>query len=112
MARKERWEEEVLILQEEMRRVLRSLKHGIDEWRDRAMNVSTTLLPALQEGQKAYALKTAASLDELQASFMMLWSKEGPARGQKEGPADASTQRVAAALISELEKEDNIDGAV
>lgn len=111
LARKERWEEEVLTLQEEMRRVLRSLKYDIDVWKDRAANVDRTMDRVLQEGLRAYALKTAYSLEAVQSSFMAVWTKVGPARGRKAGVADERAQVAATQLVSGLSTE-SLEGQV
>ncbi|KAJ7123325.1 hypothetical protein C8R46DRAFT_1238052 [Mycena filopes] len=64
-ARKRRWEEEVLILREEMRRVLRYLEWQAAWWIARAAPRSTVAAP-LQAGLEAYARRQAHTYTELQ----------------------------------------------
>ncbi|KAI4517040.1 hypothetical protein K525DRAFT_211789 [Schizophyllum commune Loenen D] len=72
-ARSERWSEEVNILKEEMRRVLRFLQWRAQWWDDRALFVAA-LDPAGRAGVRAYALRQAYLARRLRASFHVTWS--------------------------------------
>ncbi|KAJ7048986.1 hypothetical protein C8F01DRAFT_966580, partial [Mycena amicta] len=72
LARRDRWMEEVKLLQEEMRRVLRSLETVQSEWRERA-SVSREVDGQLAAGLKAYALRQAAVHQRIAASFRAKW---------------------------------------
>ncbi|KAJ7106506.1 hypothetical protein C8R46DRAFT_1240733, partial [Mycena filopes] len=73
-ARKRRWEEEVLILREEMRRVLRYLEWQAAWWIARAAPRSTVAAP-LQAGLEAYARRQAHTYTELRLFFESEWSR-------------------------------------
>ncbi|TFK60138.1 hypothetical protein BDN72DRAFT_872951 [Pluteus cervinus] len=62
-ARAKRWQEEVLLLKEEMRRVLAFLDFQASEWED----------PAQKEGSRAYALQQAGIRRELKSYFQEMW---------------------------------------
>ncbi|KAJ7430848.1 hypothetical protein B0H11DRAFT_1685620, partial [Mycena galericulata] len=72
-ARKVRWEEEVLLLHEEMRRVLHYLAWQVDWWRAR-MSVRPNTLLELHAGLAAYAAHQALAYEELVAYFKADWS--------------------------------------
>ncbi|KAJ7629535.1 hypothetical protein DFH06DRAFT_1141148 [Mycena polygramma] len=72
-ARKVRWEEEVLLLREEMRRVLRYLDWEADTWRARA-SARETESAELRHGLSAYALKHEAQYRALGAFFKAEWN--------------------------------------
>ncbi|KAL1740807.1 hypothetical protein HDZ31DRAFT_46736 [Schizophyllum fasciatum] len=72
-ARAERWEEEVNILKEEMRRVLRFLEWRADWWGSRAL-FKADLDPAGRAGVRAYALRQAQLARHLRVSFHATWS--------------------------------------
>ncbi|KAJ7301784.1 hypothetical protein DFH08DRAFT_723840 [Mycena albidolilacea] len=71
-ARKERWEEEVMLLREEMRRVLRYLEWQARWWRDQASRRSDWD-PATAAGAKAYALKQATWSERLRGFLRSQW---------------------------------------
>lgn len=67
-----RWSEEVLILREEMRRVLAFLTwHAV--WWDRQALRRTGLSPEATEGLAAYAYKQAHIRRKIHSSFDKLW---------------------------------------
>ncbi|KAJ7903966.1 hypothetical protein B0H13DRAFT_1620975 [Mycena leptocephala] len=71
-ARKKRWEEEVMLLREEMRRVLRYLAWQSGWWRQR-IELREDASPEVAAGIRAYALKQAHSHDRLGAFFERKW---------------------------------------
>ncbi|KAJ7456847.1 hypothetical protein B0H11DRAFT_2243727 [Mycena galericulata] len=72
-ARKVRWEEEVLLLREEMRRVLRYLDWQVEWWQAR-VSVRPEASPELRAGLAAYALAQASAYSELATHFQGNWS--------------------------------------
>ncbi|TRM58840.1 hypothetical protein BD626DRAFT_409846, partial [Schizophyllum amplum] len=72
-ARSERWTEEVDILKEEMRRVLRFLGWRATWWDVRAA-FTATLDPAGRAGIRAYALRQAHLMRRLRTTFHVTWS--------------------------------------
>ncbi|THH18698.1 hypothetical protein EUX98_g8912 [Antrodiella citrinella] len=78
-ARTDRWQEEALLLQEEMRRTLEYLKWDADLWRSRAAQRASDnpcLSAALLQGLAAYAEKQAIIRDTLARKFAKLWRKQ------------------------------------
>lgn len=76
-ARSERWREEVLILREEMRRILVYLDRFSDEWAARGGPSSLLLLscdPIIREGLTAYAEYQSHTFSSLRRRFHSLWS--------------------------------------
>ncbi|KAJ7493142.1 hypothetical protein B0H11DRAFT_1911569 [Mycena galericulata] len=71
-ARKVRWEEEVLMLREEMRRVLRMLGWLGGWWRARA-DLRSEVSPDIAAGLRAFALKQGDWHDKLAAFFERKW---------------------------------------
>ncbi|KAJ7079314.1 hypothetical protein C8R43DRAFT_1143270 [Mycena crocata] len=72
-ARKVRWEEEVLLLREEMRRVLRYLEWQAEWWVARR-DVRQDATPELRHGLAAYALRHANIFGRLGGFFQNEWS--------------------------------------
>ncbi|KAJ7670197.1 hypothetical protein DFH06DRAFT_1119445 [Mycena polygramma] len=72
-ARKVRWEEEVLLLREEMRRVLRYLEWEAETWKQRAV-AREDESPELRQGLSAYALRHEAMYRELGTFFKGEWN--------------------------------------
>ncbi|KAF7316401.1 CxC2 domain-containing protein [Mycena indigotica] len=72
-ARRDRWTEEVAILREEMKRVLRSLNSVQSEWRARAERRSVGEA-GLASGLRAYALKQAAVYQRIAEDFFATWN--------------------------------------
>jgi hypothetical protein len=66
------WSEEVLLLREEMRRVLEFLKWHAKWWEARRA-LHSNLKPELAEGMLAYASKQASIRRSIGASFNSLW---------------------------------------
>lgn len=75
-ARKHRWTEEVALLREEMRRVLRFLQWRSEWWRLR-VTAWEGLDPLVAEGLRAYGFRQAALHDQIAAVFQGHWSTEG-----------------------------------
>ncbi|KAJ7623835.1 hypothetical protein DFH06DRAFT_1142681 [Mycena polygramma] len=71
-ARKDRWTEEVMLLREEMRRVLRYLDWQVRWWRDRAA-LRTDWSAAVGAGAHAYAMKQASWHERLAGHFQTKW---------------------------------------
>lgn len=71
-ARKDRWEEEVLIIQEEMRRVITYHEWKAEWWRSRAMRRSGLDAATLQ-GVAAYAEKQAHLSEQLAQQCAIRW---------------------------------------
>ena len=72
LARAERWEEEVLLLREEMRRVLVYLDHKAERWRDQGL-CREGCEPVLESGLRAYAAKQATVCERLADNFAAMW---------------------------------------
>lgn len=72
LARAERWEEEVLLLREEMRRVLVVFEHQAQWWRSQGP-LRTTKDPHLLSGLRAYAEKQASIREQLASDFASMW---------------------------------------
>ncbi|KAJ7657040.1 hypothetical protein B0H17DRAFT_1185830 [Mycena rosella] len=73
-ARKVRWCEEVMLLREEMRRVLRYLNWQADWWRGRVDLRKEFESGAVAAGARAYALKQARWHDRLGGFFRIKWT--------------------------------------
>lgn len=73
-ARKHRWTEEVLLLIEEMRRVLRFLDWRANWWRDREFQWEG-LDNEVSDGLRAYALRQAATYSSIAANFQRKWAQ-------------------------------------
>ncbi|KAJ7481680.1 hypothetical protein FB451DRAFT_1030190 [Mycena latifolia] len=73
-AQKDRWEEEVAMLCEEMKRTLRMLRWIQMEWQSRAEQ-RTNVDVALAAGLKAYALQQVDVHRRLAGGFHAIWSK-------------------------------------
>ncbi|KAJ7078540.1 hypothetical protein B0H15DRAFT_788814, partial [Mycena belliarum] len=71
-ARKERWTEEVMLLREEMRRVLRYLSWQSGWWAERVA-LRTGLTAGVAAGVRAYALKQASWHSRLGGFFRTKW---------------------------------------
>ena len=72
-ARAMRWSEEVLLLQEEMRRVLEYMSWFANWWTSHAALPSTAHDPYLSEGLTAYAAKQEDLRLSLRNHFETLW---------------------------------------
>ncbi|TFK60790.1 hypothetical protein BDN72DRAFT_778956, partial [Pluteus cervinus] len=96
-ARAKRWQEEVLLLREEMRRVLAFLEAQAIEWTARSGFVGVNSDDAQQEGYCAYALGQAVMRRELRAHFEEMWkdvdsyiSSQGETAVLKDGDTESS----------------------
>ena len=81
-ARADRWNEEVQLVKEEMRRVLVFLEWKADWWTKeggRVLNVR----PDIADGIRAYAAKQAHINRALARSFKMRWESAGQDREQR-----------------------------
>ncbi|KAF7292949.1 CxC2 domain-containing protein [Mycena indigotica] len=74
-ARKERWNEEVELLREEMKRVMRSLKWEASEWQKRADEVRSDVDGTTAAGIRAYALRNVYLHTEFIVRFREEWDK-------------------------------------
>ncbi|KAJ8518864.1 hypothetical protein ONZ45_g4098 [Pleurotus djamor] len=75
-ARALRWQEEVLLVKEEMRRVRLSLQHEADEWRKRqASSPTITTDPDLSQGLSAYAHRQILVRETLRNAFTSMWER-------------------------------------
>jgi hypothetical protein len=68
-SRKNRWDEEVNVLREEMRRVMRYLEWETWTWNSRAKITRDDLSPATQAGLKAYVLQQAHLHESLRTFY-------------------------------------------
>ncbi|KAL1749892.1 hypothetical protein FB107DRAFT_280174 [Schizophyllum commune] len=71
-ARLRRWQEQILLLREEMRRTEVSLKHRASLWGQRASSEARD--GALGEGARAYALSQQRAYNQLRDHFCKLWN--------------------------------------
>ncbi|KAF9002597.1 hypothetical protein BDZ89DRAFT_1146428 [Hymenopellis radicata] len=101
LARKTRWAEEVEILKEEMRRVLRSLAWETTEWLHHANRTPPGLSRAELGGRRAYALSQAKARVRTRMYFEKLWLASIPARGKKAGPMDGVVLAEMTVLVGE-----------
>ncbi|KAJ7043420.1 hypothetical protein C8F04DRAFT_1207359 [Mycena alexandri] len=74
-ARKERWEEEVELLREEMRRVLRFLRWRSLWWETRRGTRREQVSQELRAGLEAYAARQAAGARAIARKFKATWDK-------------------------------------
>jgi hypothetical protein len=75
LARRNRWAEEVNLLQEEMRRTLQYLDWQASQWRNEA-SLRTDLEPAIAAGIQAYSLKSADCCLRLRTYFAACWTED------------------------------------
>jgi hypothetical protein len=73
MARADRWEEEVTLLKEEMRRVVHFLQWRSDDWLAKVDSRIGTAMPSVRSGLSAYAIKQAAVFHNLAVRFCQRW---------------------------------------
>jgi hypothetical protein len=74
LARKTRWAEEVMLLREEMRRVLRYLTWQARSWEEKKVGREGQVSAEIQSGLIAYASRQAAFHHRLAAFFKTQWS--------------------------------------
>ena len=72
-ARADRWEEEVTLLQEEMRRVVHFLEWRSSDWLSKVDSRMDTIAPAVRSGLTAYAKKQSSIFHNLAVQFCQLW---------------------------------------
>jgi hypothetical protein len=91
-ARDLRWKEELLLVEEEMRRTLVTLEYEAKEWISQV--APETVERSLGEGLTAYALRQAAIRRALASKFQKMWNAEEPDETDKaaEIPAPVSLQ--------------------
>ena len=73
IARADRWEEEVTLLQEEMRRVVQFLEWRSENWLSKVDIRADSVLPMVQAGLSAYAKKQSALFHNLAVRFCQYW---------------------------------------
>jgi len=72
-ARADRWEEEVILLQEEMRWTVQFLEWKSSDWFAKVDARASTTTPAIQAGLSAYAKKQGAVFHNLAIRFCQRW---------------------------------------
>ncbi|KAH8111697.1 hypothetical protein DFH11DRAFT_1512691 [Phellopilus nigrolimitatus] len=80
-ARAERWQEEITLIVEEMRRTLAYCDWKAAWWREQATVRIVSEVPALASGLQAYAEKQAVTWEGLATSFAAKWYKAITSRG-------------------------------
>jgi hypothetical protein len=73
IARADRWEEEVTLLQEEMRRVVQYLEWRSDDWLAKVDNRADSVSLVVQAGLSAYAKEQSALYHNLTVRFCQYW---------------------------------------
>ena len=73
MARADRWEEEVILLREEMRRVVQFLEWRSSDWLAKTDSRVGNITPAIRLGLSAYANKQASVFHHLAVQFSQRW---------------------------------------
>ena len=73
VARADRWEEEVILLQEEMRRVAQFLEWRSSDWLAKVDSRAGTVTPMVQAGLAAYARKQGSVFRNLAVQFSQRW---------------------------------------
>lgn len=94
-ARAHRWKEELLLVQEEMRRTLFYHKWKAAWWRQRAL-LRTTSSQTLNIGLQAYSEKQAVNWEGLAKSFAKIW---GPILAKQNLPTQWPEEYVKYATI-------------
>ncbi|KAF7310685.1 CxC2 domain-containing protein [Mycena chlorophos] len=107
--RRERWKEEVAILREEMKRVMRSLSAIQREWTAKSLARQTND-PALDSGLSAYALRQVHVHRRIGEGFFRQWSKDAKASVAEIAAADRDLLRElmegTASEVLEIEEEE------
>ncbi|KAJ7852029.1 hypothetical protein B0H14DRAFT_2581072 [Mycena olivaceomarginata] len=73
-ARKDRWVEEVQLLREEMKRVLRMLRWIQGQWQERAVDERADVTPELRAGLRTYAERQVYTHRKIAEAFHTGWS--------------------------------------
>ncbi|KAF7966211.1 hypothetical protein HWV62_39676 [Athelia sp. TMB] len=99
-ARKHRWTEEVMLLVEEMRRVLRFLRWRAEWWRTHPVSWDE-LDDEVSDGLKAYAERQALLCETIAANFQKKWAE-----------TEVSAVRQAVAAANELQGLEGLEGTM
>ena len=91
-ARSQRWQEEVGLLKEEMRRTLEFLKWKSSVWVTKSLTSHRHLSSAHHEGLSAYALRQADVFQSLRNHFLSLWRGLKGLDSSSNCPAPTPTQ--------------------
>ncbi|KAL1712072.1 hypothetical protein EV715DRAFT_268149 [Schizophyllum commune] len=97
-ARSERWKEETMLLEEEMRRVLRYLKWAGSAWEARA-EAGPVRDAHIRAGLRAYALRQSALLSAVDLAFRTRWAARIPSLAIPPDARGASTNTTLATLL-------------
>ncbi|KAF9543190.1 hypothetical protein CPC08DRAFT_649965 [Agrocybe pediades] len=110
-ARVDRWKEEVLLLQEEKRRILAFFEHRARQWEDLGSDSSVWMLPGVSydpvaiSGRHAYARQQAHQFRTMRDHFVSVWKNvDGYVEGNGEG-IDLIPEGV---VLHEVEDDENV----
>ncbi|KAF7313213.1 CxC2 domain-containing protein [Mycena kentingensis (nom. inval.)] len=106
-ARRDRWIEEVRLLREEMRRVLRSLRSVQKEWRTR-IECGRAVDMELEAGLRAYAKRQVAIHQWIAAQFVQSWTQSPSAAVAAVLREDAKVYERLLVGDSENEEDDDV----
>ncbi|KAK7027809.1 CxC2 domain-containing protein [Favolaschia claudopus] len=95
-ARRDRWVEEVQLLREEMRRVLRFLAWRAGWWEERAV-VEREVRQELNEGAQAYAARQAAMTRQIGRRFRSAWDTSASEAVRAAVEEDRATEGIGSA---------------
>lgn len=96
-----RWQEEVLLLQEEQRRTIVSLEKYAQVWDSRAKDFQRDIeCPILAQGMQAYAMEQAAGRRSLARKFLSIWRAKRPQDASRQLTAQTAGKSTAAAVAS------------
>ena len=88
------------MVEEEMRRVLRTLQYEMHKWSQRAEQVlSQPLREDEAAGRRAYSMSQADALSRLKSSFEFLWLRSEPSRGKERGAMDDAALEATTTLF-------------
>ncbi|KAJ7820051.1 hypothetical protein B0H13DRAFT_1661106, partial [Mycena leptocephala] len=102
-ARKERWEEEVDLLREEMKRILRFLRWRALWWETRRGTRREGVTAELRRGLEAYAARQAAGTRQLARRFKLAWDTSAETAVRMAVRDDAQLVEGMAALVEASE---------
>ncbi|KAK7016376.1 hypothetical protein VNI00_018930 [Paramarasmius palmivorus] len=105
-ARVRRWREEVLLLQEEMRRCLKTLQWQEDWWNARA-NMSSLTGPH-RDGCSAYAYQQAAVKNKIAKRFVARWAKAKVKEARDFVPAISLTDIVPLSTTASMKRKRDV----
>ncbi|KAJ7051050.1 hypothetical protein C8F01DRAFT_1263316 [Mycena amicta] len=108
-ARQDRWTEEVMLLREEMKRVLRSLISVEEVWQRRA-GLRMEVEAGLASGLRAYALRQAGIYRRMADGFYSLWNVSAVAAVQSIVREDGAVYREVLAIPSGAENDSAMTG--